>query len=115
MDARHRNAIARIEIIQAGAGVGRGTGFLVGDGLVLTALHVVADRRSDRLKPYDGEIRLSFPSRTPIVAQVHEDLWDRRADWILLVTDPLPDVQPLPLAELGVSDVTWITYGFPDA
>ena len=53
-----RNAIARIDVVQQGQIVSRGTGFLVADGLVLTALHVVADRNEPSLSPYPGEIPL---------------------------------------------------------
>ena len=66
MDAVIRQAIAKIEILgdeQNPTVRSRGTGFLVGDGMVLTALHVVANRRSDPPEPIPGTIRLTFPGK----------------------------------------------------
>src|SRR5258707_1926142 len=99
MDPKH--AVARIDVTQAGRNMSRGTGFVVGDGLVLTAMHVVADRKQPTLTLIPGEITLTFPGPTPIspvstrIARADLSLWDARADWILLSTDPLPDVTTL--------------------
>src|SRR5580698_5789470 len=83
MEAGVRNAIARIEVIDNQRILSRGTGFLVADGLALTALHVVADRTKELLTPYPGEIVLSFPNlRTKAV--IDQNHWDRAADWALL-------------------------------
>ena len=109
-----RNAIARIDVMQQGRCISRGTGFLVADGLVLTALHVVADRNQPSLMPYPGEIALTFPTASA-KATIHEEYWDRMADWVLLRCDAVTGVCPLPLAELRDDGCAWETYGFPDA
>jgi WD40 repeat protein len=100
--------------MQRGQSISRGTGFLVGDGLVLTALHVVADRKQESLAPYPGEIVLTFPNHST-KAVVHENYWDRLADWALLRCETTPPARPLPLAELRQDGLPWETYGFPDA
>lgn len=114
MESILRNAIARIDIMQNGRSASRGTGFLVGDGLVLTALHVVADRTQLSLAPYPGEIVLTFPGGT-VKAAIDERYWDRLADWALLRCPSMPSIRPLPFAELRDDGMNWETYGFPDA
>ena len=109
-----RNAIARIDVMQQGRPISRGTGFLVADGLVLTALHVVADRKQQTLTPYPGEIVLTFPTGTT-KASIYQSYWDRMADWALLRCETPPEARPLPLAQLTEDGAPWETYGFPDA
>ena len=104
--------------MQQGRCISRGTGFLVADGLVLTALHVVADRAQPSLATYPGEIVLTFPAGSA-TATIHEAYWDRLADWVLLRFETPAgcngSLRPLPLAELREDGATWETYGFPDA
>lgn len=114
MHSRVRAAIARIDVVQGGQSISRGTGFLVAEGLVLTALHVVADRRQESLAPYPGEIVLTFPNHST-TAVIHGEYWDRLADWVLLKCAGAPPARPIPLAELRESGAEWQTYGFPDA
>src|SRR5437660_11948135 len=114
MDARVRNAIAKIVVQQDGEEV-RGTGVLVGDGLVLTALHVVADRHTDPPRCQTATITLQFPAHRTS-GHIVEQYCDATHDWVLLRCDQTPpNVTPLPLAELQTSGVDWQTYGFPDA
>ena len=78
MDALIRKAIARIEVVSDGPNPtvrSRGTGFLVADGIVLTALHVVANRRSDPPEPIPGCIRLTFPGMET-EASIDAELFD---------------------------------------
>ena len=114
MQSSTRAGIARIDVMQQGRSISRGTGFLAADGLVLTALHVVADRTKESLTPYPGEIVLTFPDHTT-KAVIHENYFDRMADWALLKCETAPPVRPLPLAELRKGGIAWETYGFPDA
>ncbi|CAN94662.1 hypothetical protein predicted by Glimmer/Critica [Sorangium cellulosum So ce56] len=111
-----RDSIARVELPDGR----RGTGFLVGPGLVLTALHVVADRSHDPLHFYPGPIALCFRSRRtnaqPVVRR-----WSREDDWVLLSFTPAAgDPDPLPFSPLDVGwvegndPVAWRGYGFPD-
>ena len=93
-----RDAIARIDVMQAGKSISRGTGTLVGEGLVLTAFHVIADRRQDPPAAlYPGEITLTFPNFTT-KATLHGIYWDRIADWALLKCEEAPPARPVPLA-----------------
>lgn len=113
-----RNAIARIDVMQQGRSVSRGTGCVVAEGIALTALHVVADRTQPALAPHPGEIVLTFPGAT-VKAAIHADYWDRLADWALLRFDPPAgsngSLRPLPQAELREDGWPWETFGFPDA
>ena len=109
-----RRAISRIDVIDGTQVLSRGTGFLVGPGLVLTALHVVANRHQDPPQFLPGRIVLTFPGGSR-EARVHPSFWDRRSDWALLTCDELEGVRPLPMAELQQTGVSWETYGFPDA
>ena len=115
MDQEIRRAITRIDVAVGGRTVSRGTGTLVTDSLVLTALHVVADRTTDPVVPYNGTITLTFPSHaTP--ASIYGTYVDADGDWALLECDePPPGVKPAPLAELSTSGGQFQTYGFPDA
>ena len=110
-----RQAIARIDVVAHGESRSRGTGFLVTERLVLTALHVVADRQQSQavgLAQLPGEIEVSFPSHST-TARVVDGCWDAEADWALLSLAEPPGALPLPLAE-GLSG-DWETFGFPDA
>ncbi len=115
MNEAIRNAIARIDVMDGDNSTSRGTGTLVGDGLVVTALHVVADRRSTPPVPYPGQIRLAFPDHTT-TATIEAQRFDGATDWVLLrcATAP-PGVTPVPMQRLARSGVPWETFGFPDA
>ena len=118
MDDRVRSAIARIDVIaENGTSVSRGTGFLVTDRLVLTALHVVAQRR-DPPAPLPGSISVQFPGQR-VIATIHESpagtpSWDLQSDWVLLECEPVPRLEPVPLATLQTWGAQWETFGFPD-
>ncbi len=117
MDAVIRQAIAKIEILgdeQNPAVRSRGTGFLVGDGMVLTALHVVANRRSDPPEPIPGTIRLTFPDMET-EATIDADLWDAHEDWVLLSCHDKPRARPIPMADWQSTGSGFETFGFPDA
>lgn len=108
-----------------------GTGVLVSrDGLVLTALHVIADLddsvRNERLMRHPGDIVLRFgdPANTTTwspagTVTIERDLYSFTDDWVVLrFTGAVPDgVGPLTLADLaGVVDgKDWTTFGFPEA
>ena len=114
MDPIVRNAIARIDIIQQGKSVSRGTGTLVTDRFVLTALHVVANRKADPPTPLPGTIHLTFPTHETdaVIQGTH---FDGAYDWALLeCATPPPNITPLPLGELSESGTAFVTYGFPD-
>lgn len=110
-----RAAIARIDILDAtGASISRGTGTLVAPGLVVTALHVVAFRKSETLTPKGASIRLTFPGFTTVGAIV-SDGWDAKDDWALIELAQEAPMKPMPLAALTESSREWQSYGYPDA
>lgn len=111
-----RAAIARIDVPRAGAPPSRGTGALVAPRLVLTALHVVADREQDPPAFFAGPIKLTFPGAAPVAARPVDGLWDTAADWALLECDEAPGVPTIPLGELRADEehARWETFGFPD-
>ena len=83
--------------------------------LVLTAMHVVADRNAPTLTLIPGRIVLTFPTHSTD-ATVVDDCWDPRADWALLkcATAP-PAVRPIPLSDEVNDGEPWESFGFPDA
>lgn len=114
MNATVRQAIARIDVLQADNSLSRGTGTLVTGDLVLTAMHVVADRNAPTLSLYPGTITLAFPGHVT-EAHVVDRGWNPNADWILLRCVTPPPFAPLPLADSVVDGDSWETFGFPDA
>ena len=109
-----RNAIARIDVMQDGRSISRGTGTLIGQGTVLTALHVVADRHTDPPTPHNGQITLTFPGGTTS-ATILGRLQDARADWVILECADPPEAEPVPMDSVDRDDIAWETFGFPDA
>jgi hypothetical protein len=81
---------------------------------VLTALHVVADRHSDPPTPYQGQISLTFPGGQTS-ASILSRLQDPKADWVILECANPPITEPVPLDSIESDDITWETFGFPDA
>jgi hypothetical protein len=108
-------AIARIEVRHDQAVIRRGTASLVGPGLVLTALHVVADRTTDPPGFLDGTIEITFTNHSSAVATVLGGKWNALEDWVLLTCDVPSDASPLPLATIDGDGGPWTTHGFPDA
>jgi serine/threonine-protein kinase len=115
MNRAAREAIARIDVIDpSGQVVSRGTGTLVAPGMVLTALHVVADRRTDPPQRLPGRIILTFPS-VQVEAELHATLSSAKADWVILLCPTTPTLTPVTLGRLAQAGVDWETFGFPDA
>jgi hypothetical protein len=111
MDKGTLSAIARVTATGPQGPV-RGTAFLVGSGLVATALHNVADRSADPPAFFTG-ITLEFPNHWPTHKTAAKALkFDRDADCVLLECAAPPSCQPLGLQELQRSGGQWETYGF---
>ena len=89
-----------------------GTGFLITDRLVLTALHVVADRRTVQMPT--APIEVHFPSGSTVARPI-EGAWDQLADWVLLECAQAPGPPPMPLLVVEHGRPAWDAYGFPDA
>jgi hypothetical protein len=109
-----RDAIAKITIEGEN---GRGTGFLVAPDLVATALHVVADRKSEPPAFFPGPIHLEFRGHKTD-AEVIPNKWNQDADCVLLRCldlAPLAAYPTIPLRELDHSDDLFKTRGYPDA
>lgn len=109
-----RAPIARILVAAAGQVMSRGTGTLIAPRLVLSALHVVANRRPDPPEPYPGEITLEFPGFTTTGTLVPR-AFDRTADWVLIECAEAPPMAPMSLASLHENKREWESFGFPDA
>ncbi len=118
MESIIREAIARIDVMQAGKSGSRGTGCLVGSGLVLTAFHVVANRNLDQPVSeavYPGEITLTFDTLNfTTKATVHATCHDRTHDWVLLKCQEAPPMRPAPLAILEECEKRWESFGYPN-
>ena len=82
MDQVIRNAIARIDIVQDGESVERGTGTLVAPNLLLTAFHVVGERYENPPQPKVGTIKLTFPNHET-EAVIIDGKCDAESDWAL--------------------------------
>ena len=109
-----RDAIAKITIEGEN---GRGTGFLVAPDMVATALHVIADRKTEPPTFFPGAIHLEFRGHKTD-AEVIPDKWNQDADCVLLrCLDPAPlaAYPTIPLRELDHSDDLFKTRGYPDA
>jgi len=109
-----RDAIAKITIEGTN---GRGTGFLVAPDMVATALHVVAERKTEPPTFFPGPIHLEFRGHKTD-AEVIPDKWNQDADCVLLrCLDPaaLAAYPTIPLRELDHSDDLFKTRGYPDA
>lgn len=109
-----RAAICRIDVILDGETKSRGTGTLVAPGIVLTALHVVADRKASPPKPHSGLLLLTFPDHKT-AARIHGDYLNANEDWVLLECEVPPSVPPVPMGRLSQRQIDWETYGWPDA
>lgn len=115
MDERTRRAIVRLEVAEDGEVSSRGTGFLVAPELLLTALHVPADRTKIPPRPHTGELRAWFLGESePRPARLLLEYSDAGDDFALLACTPPPTAKPLPLGILEKSAVVWETHGFPD-
>jgi hypothetical protein len=127
MDPSVRRAIARIEVTRENAVLRRGTGCLVGHRLLLTALHVVADRTKNPPEFLDGRIEIIYttppgladggpPPLHRTLATVLDGKWNALEDWVLLTCLSTPhDVTPQPLGTIETDGADWKSYGFPDA
>src|SRR4051812_17380973 len=114
MDPTTARAIGKILVTRGRETVSWGTGFLVSADLVLTALHVVADRAADPPSPRGEAVTVLFPDRTT-KASIVADRWDRRGDWVLLRCESPPPADPIVLLRQVEPNVSWRTRGFPEA
>lgn len=115
MDSTVRKAIARIDATIGPGDVKRGAGALVGRDLVLTALHVVADREREPIRKA-SLVRITFPG-FETTAELIEGAWDAHLDFALLrLKDTYPEsTQLLDLSPAVEAQDAWASYGFPDA
>ena len=118
-----KDAVALIKFSLPNGNESRGTGFLVTSKHVLTALHVVAERRASSKQigqpqpvTFVDPIPLCFsgagrPERT---ARVVDGLWDPRQDWALLELDSEVDIAPIAIGAIDGDRGSWRAFGFPD-
>lgn len=118
-----KDAVALIRFSLPNGNESRGTGFLVTSKHVLTALHVVAERRASSKRvgqpqpvTFVEPIPLRFSGVEPIErsARVVDGLWDPRQDWALLELDREVDIAPIAIGVIEGDTASWRTYGFPD-
>lgn len=105
-------SIARVSAERDGE-ESEGTAFHIGNGFMLTALHVVADPTRTPLRP-PTSITLRFGSDGPIRATLLDGFWDAAADWAVLRCDATPDVPALDAVKDIDRKAEWETFGFPD-
>jgi hypothetical protein len=107
-------SIAKIEA----DGAHSGTGFLVGGKLVLTALHVVADKATGRPFPnlvlrFDTNAEYADGSQMfETRARLAEELWDTGLDFALLECDTAPPGRPLSLVNCCGQNENCLCPGF---
>ena len=109
MRADPRSAVARVSVRDK-----HGTGFAVARDLVVTCLHVVADRKKTPVVP-DGAIEVRFPGHDGISAELVD--FDVLADWALLRCVVPEGIDPLvlrPATPGGGLKRSWWTFGYPD-
>lgn len=106
-----KRSIARVTA-NANGEVSEGTGFYIGDGFALTALHVVADTT---VSPpvLATSIDLQFGDAAPIQATLADGCWDAAGDWAALKCARLPNVPALEPVRKVTQDAGWRAYGFP--
>jgi trypsin-like peptidase len=83
----------------------RGTGFLVDQGVVLTAYHVVQPAVAG------GEIKAHFPEVGLVAATLKES--SPADDWVLLSCPEAAAIRPVDLGAPPFPGAPWKTYGFP--
>lgn len=110
---RLKPSIVRINIVAQKL---RGTGVVVAERYILTALHVVADRKTAPPRFYPHPIYVHVKG-TQMEATVVDSMWDADHDWVLLKFPGHPQVLPAPLGILRShsTEIPWETFGFPDA
>lgn len=121
IDDAQRSAISRIYVPE----VGRGTGFLIDTGIVMTAAHVVWTGKDTR-KCFTGDIQLRFyqgdGTNVLVTGRVNDGDFhyiDGKQDWALVTIAP-PDVAkvratPFELRPLARGyDTPWETWGFSE-
>ncbi len=102
-------AIGRLLVLRDGTPVHSGSAFVVAERLILTALHVIADRTA-RNAPLRGDLQLRLHGETFTATLVQRDL---DHDWALLELDRPTAAAPMPLSDLRHDASTFSTWGFP--
>jgi hypothetical protein len=117
-------AICRIQVFDKTpkrTELSRGTGFLVDRDKVMTAFHVIGDRKTGALLA--GQIKLWFPDPAPAgesrkgFAPEVLRIIDKspQQDWALLECEPVTHAEPFRLRRHDPHyDVEWETFGFSD-
>jgi hypothetical protein len=91
---------------------GLGSAFYIGDGYVLSALHVLADMRSNPPVPYVARPHLQFVAAAHATDAeiIHMDPVN---DWVLLKCVAAPDVAPVERGPAPKVGDAWMSFGFP--
>ncbi len=113
--------IVHVRVTDAEIEVSRGTGALMRDGHVLTALHVVKSKRNGVWGDfYNGAITCSFIGDDPRPAEIVEGALDDTYDfvWLKLMSDAPKSARVIELHKHGEverpEDSGWFSFGFPE-
>lgn len=121
-----RMHVLRIELPAGSSKRSRGTGFLIRRGVMLTALHVVADCDRNTVTFLPGPMTLRVAVLTATGRFDFHDIeqmapapiaWDPDEDWVLLEVPINLKAAVLPLSpgKALTAGAQWASYGFPDA
>lgn len=117
-------SISRSDVVRVEAGAYWGTGFVIGPGKLLTALHVIVNTDDPNL-PLRGDIKLFFATEqdgrwleTDVVGVFDSHKCDKDTDWALIEFDSSKLNQDPYVWEVGPAksrhkEESWATYGFP--
>ncbi len=128
MQEEIKKAIARICLKSSdGDTCTLGTGFLIKEKYLLTALHVVANRHSFPITPHAETFSVIFYHFRDNMRVINYETtakltqyYNHQSDWAILECDPVPPniIQPLKLVDLyssnssSTASLSWKTYGF---
>jgi hypothetical protein len=96
-----------------------GTGFYIGNGYVVTALHVVSDFDKSRELIFAHSIILNFcTAKKETSARIVEGFWSQDDDWVVLqCEDSLIGIKPIEFVSINdyvqEKSLTWCSFGYP--
>jgi hypothetical protein len=109
----------RADVVRIASGEERGSGFLVDDSHVFTALHVIGRAADGSVVPH-GPVRVEGARadlRAIVATEIEIVLFDAAADWVCFRVEGFAQLARPRLREVRSSDLgaAWHTYGFPDS
>jgi Trypsin-like peptidase domain/AAA ATPase domain len=112
--------VGRSNVVRIDAGGGRGTGFLIRGGELVTALHVVAKIDGGRVVAWYRPVELRYVVNgaaldTERLDEYEPVAFDVAEDWVVLRVEGPKGVTSWEVEQVGIESVgeDWYTYGFP--